>query len=443
MTALLKAFLKTAARHTIGRLPPPGSRLSGQLAIQGGRPVRDARWRPYADARTGALLDWLSRVGPSFRRIFFSGVEGLPQPFARKFERLWADYCGCEHALLVPHGTDALRIALAAAFDHDGLEYGGEVIVPNLSFIASATAALDRRFGVALVDVDPKTLLLDPEQVEAAVIPGQTRAIMAVHQFGQPADMNALRAIASKHGLKLIEDAAQAHGAESEAGRVGSLGDAAGFSFQSSKNLSAGEGGIITTNDDRLFELASSICNVGRAAGGGGRWEHRNLGWNIRPTEYQAALLLERFAKFDAQQRRRAGNFAKLREYLEGIRSFEALGVDPRVRKHGMYMFVLRYRPQHCGGWSLEDVLQAINAEGGPIHRSYAATIAQQPAMQKIASHHPKYIRKLPTPISDAAVSEIAYIPHHIFLGAERDMRDIAAILHKVEIHCRQNPTSP
>src|SRR5205823_5479845 len=113
-------------------------------------------------------------------------------------------YCGCRHALLLPHGTDALRLALAAVFDHDGLEYGGEIIVPNLSFIASATAALDRRFGVALVDVDASTLNLDPKRVEEAIIPGKSRAIMPVHQFGQPADMTLLCAIAQKHGLKII-----------------------------------------------------------------------------------------------------------------------------------------------------------------------------------------------------------------------------------------------
>src|SRR5919109_2176302 len=234
----LKDLARRAARHTIGRLPPSAARLSGRLAKDGGAPVRDVRLRPWASPDSGKLGAWLTAVGPRFRKIFLSGVEGLPQPLAREFGRRWADYCGCRFGLLLPHGTDALRIALAAAFDHDGLDYGGEVIVPNLSFIASATSALDRRFGVALVDVEPETLLLDPARVEKAIVPGRTRAILPVHQFGQPADMTSFRAIALRHGLKIIEDAAQAHGAEWETGRVGSLGDAAGFSFQSSKNLS-------------------------------------------------------------------------------------------------------------------------------------------------------------------------------------------------------------
>src|SRR5207253_6774816 len=127
-------------------------------------------------------------------------------------------------------------------------------------------------------------LLIDPRRVEEAIVPGKTRAIMAVHLFGQPANMTALRDIAARHNLKIIEDAAQAHGAAWETGPVGSLGDAAGFSFQSSKNLSCGEGGMLTTNDQTVFERAYSMHNAGRALAGGGRWDHVTLGWNCRPT---------------------------------------------------------------------------------------------------------------------------------------------------------------
>src|SRR5262249_19712316 len=172
-----------------------------------------------------------------------------------------------------------------ALLNHDGLDYGGEIIIPNFSFIASATVPLDRRFGVAFVDVDPGTLLLDPARAEDAIIPGKTRPIMPVPLFRHPANMTALRAIATKHGLKVIEDAAQAHGAVWESSPVGSLGDAAGFSFQSSKNLNCGEGGILTTNDEQTFERAYSMHNAGRPRLGGGRWEHMVLAWNIRPTE--------------------------------------------------------------------------------------------------------------------------------------------------------------
>src|SRR5262249_18795040 len=157
------------ARAALGRLPPSAARLSGTLAKDSGKPVRDVRLRPWADVRRGLARTWFTSVEPSFRHIFLSGLEGLPQPLSREFSSRWANYCGCSFGLLLPHGTDALRIALAAVLDHDGLDYGGEIIIPNFSFFASASAPLDRRFGIAIVDVDYETLLLDPKRVEEAI----------------------------------------------------------------------------------------------------------------------------------------------------------------------------------------------------------------------------------------------------------------------------------
>jgi dTDP-4-amino-4,6-dideoxygalactose transaminase/predicted dehydrogenase len=313
------------------------------------------------------------------------------------------------------------------------MEYGGEIIVPNLSFIASATTVLDRRFGVALVDVDPDTYLLDPKRVEEAIIPGKTRAIMAVHLFGQPADMTALTDIANRHSLVLLEDAAQAHGAIHELGRVGSIGAAAGFSFQSSKNLSAGEGGAFTTNDPEIFERAYSFHNVGRARQGGQRWGHHSLGFNMRASEYVAALLLYRFQKFEAQQQRRAENFQRLREYLSEVSCVTPLAIGPGVQRHGVHMFVLRYHAEECDGLAIKDFIRTLQAEGLPLNRGYEATMAQQPALQLIAEKHPSYLRLLPTPVSDNAIKNMLFLPHDIFLGTDADMREVAAAFVKVQ----------
>lgn len=432
MNPLLKKIVKAVARQSIGRLPRPASRLTGKLAEDGGKPVRDVRLRPWPSYH-GNAMRWLGGMGAEFRCVFTSGVEGVPQPLAKQFAKQWAEYCGCRYGLLLPHGTDALRIALAAVLDHDGLDYGGEVIVPNFSFIASATAALDRRFGVAFVDVDPTTLLIDPKRVEEAIIPGKTRAIMPVHLFGQPADMTSLRAIAKKHGLKIVEDAAQAHGAVWETGPAGSLGDVAGFSFQSFKNLTCGEGGALTTNDEQVFERAYSIHNAGRSLVGGERWEHVTLGWNCRPTEYQAALLLHRFQSFERQQAVRLSNFQKLRELMEEIACLKPLAVHPGVRRHGMHMFVMRYRPEHCGELLFEDFLKAVQSEGMPIYRAYETTMSNQPAMQTLMARRPEYFRLLPTPVAEQAANDTVYIPHNVFLASEADMADIAAAIRKVE----------
>jgi dTDP-4-amino-4,6-dideoxygalactose transaminase len=432
----IRIVLKHVARRTVGRLPSSPSRLTGELAKNGGKPVRDVRLRPWSSVEDGNLSLWHTGMRAAFRHIFLEGVEGFPQPLAQQFARQWAAYCGCQYGVLVGHGTDALRIGLAAVLDHDGLDYGGEVIVPNLSFIASATAALDRRFGVAFVDVDPGTLLLDPTRVEEVIVPGKTRAIMPVHLFGQPADMTALKAIADRYGLKIVEDAAQAHGAVWETGPVGSLGHAGGFSFQSSKNLASGEGGALVTNDEQVFERAYSIHNAGRSLTDGSRWEHVNLGWNCRVTEYQASLLIHRFSTFDRLQATRRKNFQYLRELMANIACLMPLALHAGVRAHGMYMFAMRYKLEHCGGLSIEKFLDLVQAEGAPVYRAFAVTMSNQVAMQHLMKKHPKYFRRLPTPVSDQAAQEIVYIPQNVFLGTTGDMEDIVAAVRKVERHC-------
>ena len=433
---IVRKSAKLAAKGVIRTLPPlPGrpGRLTGKLAKEGGLPVRDVRFRPWPSSPSTSLVEWTTKLSPKFLQIFLTGVEGLPQPLATQFCAEWARYCGARHALLLPHGTDALRVAITAALDHDGMEYGGEIIVPNLSFIASATTVLDRHFGVALVDVDPDTYLIDPRRVEEAIIPGKTRAIMAVHLFGQPADMTALSDIAKRHSLVLLEDAAQAHGSIHELGRSGSIGAAAAFSFQSSKNLSAGEGGAFTTNDPEIFERAYSFHNVGRARQGGQRWGHHSLGFNMRASEYLAAILLHRLQKFEAEQQRRAENFARLREYISEVSCVTPLAIGPGVERHGIHMFVLRYHADQCDGLAIGDFLRALQAEGLPINRGYEATMAQQPALQLIAEKHPTYLRVLPTPVSDAAVANMLFLPHDIFLGTDADMREVAATFVKVQ----------
>jgi len=427
-----KLAAKSAIR-TLPQLPGKPGRLTGTLAKEGGLPVRDTRFRPWPSYPSTSLAEWATKIGPRFLQIYLTGVEGLPQPLATRFASEWAAYCGATYGLLLPHGTDALRVAIAAAIDHDGMEYGGEIIVPNLSFIASATTVLDRQFGVALVDVDPETYLIDPQRVEEAIVPGKTRAIMAVHLFGQPADMTALRDIAKRHSLVLLEDAAQAHGGIHELGRTGSLGDAAGFSFQSSKNLTAGEGGAFTTNDSQIFERAYSFHNVGRARRGGQRWGHHSLGFNMRASEYVAAILLTRMQKLEGEQQRRAENLQLLREYLGDVSCVRPLGIGPGVQRHGVHMFVMRYETDECGGLSIEDFISAIQAEGLPMNRGYTATMAQQPALQLIAEKHPSYLRVLPTPVSDAAVKNMLFLPHEIFLGSAADMSEVAAAFRKVQ----------
>ncbi len=441
MSSLVKRIVRGVAQQTLGRLPQSSSRLMGRLALHGGQPVRDIRLRPYASSRQGALQSWWLHVAPQFRKLFCSGQEGIPQRLAAEFASQWAAYCGARYGLMLPHGTDALRFALAAACDHDGLEYGGEVIVPNFSFIASANMALDRRFGIALVDVEPDTLLLDPEKVEAAIVPGKTVAVAAVHLFGQPCNMTSLMRIAEKYSLKVIEDAAQAHGAEWQGKRAGSLSHAAGFSFQSHKTLNCGEGGAFTTDDESIFERVYAMHNVGRARHGAGRWEHLSLGWNCRPTEYQAVLLLHRLKLFDKQHAVRERNFKCLYELLGKDGCLVPLAVRPEVTRHGMYMFAMKYRSEFCGGLSIDEFLKAVQAEGIPIHRAFACTISDQPAMKQLRDKRPEFIRVEMTPVAEKAAGETVYIEHEFFLGAESEMKDVVAAVRKVESYFQGRST--
>jgi dTDP-4-amino-4,6-dideoxygalactose transaminase/predicted dehydrogenase len=430
-----KKAVKAVARNILRLLPAPKGRFTGKLAIHGGSPVRQAKFRPWPTFPDASFRQWLASAGPVLRQVFLSGTEGLPQPLAKRFAQEWARYCEAKYALLLPHGTDALRIGIAAALNHNGLEFGGEVIVPNLSFIASATAALDRRFGVTLVDVDAATLNLDPVRVEAAIKPGRTKAIMAVHLFGQPADMTSLRTLATKHSLALIEDSAQAHGAIHEMGRAGTLGDVAAFSFQTSKNLPSGEGGALTTNDSALFERAYGLHNVGRRLVGGMRWAHETLGWNCRPSEYVAALLLERLRSLESQQQLRWERFKLLRELLGDLSSVEPLGMGPGVLRHGVHMFVMRYRKQGCGGLEIDDFLKALLAEGVPLARGYEKTLSQQPVFANLARRHPEYVRIEETPVSNEAVGNLVYLPHPVFLSTPEEIAEVAAAFRKVEAH--------
>jgi predicted dehydrogenase/dTDP-4-amino-4,6-dideoxygalactose transaminase len=287
---------------------------------------------------------------------------------------------------------------------------------------------------VALVDVDPETLLIDPDRVEAAIVPGRTRAILPVHLFGQTADMERLRAIARRHGLALIEDAAQAVGAVHALGRPGTLGDAAAFSFQAFKNLASGEGGALVTDDDEVFERAWRLHDVGRPRIGGERWLHESLGWNVRPSEYVAAVLLHRLARVEAEQELRARRFAQLRAELAELGAVRPLALAPGLVRHGAHMFVLRYRPEACDGLVLADYLAAVRAEGVPAAPLYGGmTQSEQPALRRLAAQRPDWLRVLPTPVAQTAVRELVWLPHDLLLGSAEDVSEIAAAFRKVE----------
>jgi perosamine synthetase len=204
-------------------------------------------------------------------------------PYVTRFENDFAAFCEVEHAIAVSNGTVAIHLALHAM----GIGAGDEVIMPDLSFIATANATLMTGAVPVFCDVDAESLCIDPALVEAKITP-RTKAIMPVHLYGHPADMRSIMAIAAKYGVRVIEDAAEAHGSRANGHRVGGLGDCATFSFYGNKNLTTGEGGMITTNDAAF----ASRCRLLRdhAMSLSKRYWHDELGFNYRITNLQAAL---------------------------------------------------------------------------------------------------------------------------------------------------------
>jgi len=230
------------------------------------------------------------------------------------FEREFADFCQVEHGIGVSSGTDALSVALRAL----EIGPGDEVIVPSHTFFATIEAIVHTGATPVMVDIEPATMTVDPDRIAAAVS-GLTRAILAVHLYGHPADMDPILAIARDRGLRVIEDCAQAHGARYKGRRCGSIGDAAAFSFYFTKNLGAyGEGGFVTTKNPEVAERIRLYRNHGHVS----KFEHARIGFNLRLDELQAAVLRLKLRHLDENNRRR----------LAIARRYDALFADTPIR---------------------------------------------------------------------------------------------------------------
>jgi dTDP-4-amino-4,6-dideoxygalactose transaminase len=236
----------------------------------------------------------------------------------------------------VCNGTLGLTAAMRAL----GVGFGDEVIMPAYTFIGSATSALMIGAVPVFVDIDDRTHLLDPSAVEAALTE-RTAAIMPVHLAGQPCDMDALTEIGARRGVAIVEDAAQALGAEWRGRRVGALGDAGMFSFQTSKNMTAGEGGALVTNSPEVAERLYAQANVGRIPGGAW-YQHEHVGFNLRMTEFQGAILREQLRRHPEQATLREANAAYLASLIAEIDGITVPEEDDRVTVHGRNLFMFR-----------------------------------------------------------------------------------------------------
>ncbi|MHB1296713.1 MAG: DegT/DnrJ/EryC1/StrS family aminotransferase [Anaerolineae bacterium] len=334
------------------------------LAIEGGRPVRTTpipTWPQWDQREEDALLatlhsgQWWAPEG--------SQVTALESEFAALHDALYG--------VAVTNGSAAIEVALRAA----GIDWGDEVITTPYSFIATASSCLLLGALPRFVDILPETWNLDPAQIEAAITP-RTRAILPVHLGGEPADLDAICEVASRHGLPVIEDACQAHGAMWQGRKVGAIGAAGCFSFQASKNITGGEGGMILSNDEGWAERCWSVCNVGRQRHGAW-YQHITLASNYRLSEWAGAVLRVQLSRMEEQAARRSSNAALLAEALREIKGLRATHGDPRVTRNAYHLFKLWYDPAAFGGHSAAEFAAAIRAEGIPIGTGYPEPLAR------------------------------------------------------------------
>lgn len=389
------------------------------LAINGGTPVRTKpfpEWPIFDETEEKLLLE-----------VFHSGKWGgtgrikLPE-----FERQFANLHGAKHAVSVANGTIAITLALQAA----GIEPGDEVIIPSYTFIATATATLLLGAIPVFVDVEEDTLLLNPELVESAITP-KTKGIIAVHIAGAPANMTRLREIADKHGLIIMEDAAQAVGSRWEGRGAGTLGDVATFSLQSSKNINAGEGGIILTNSDHIADMAWSLSNCGRIKNGAW-YQHEHVGWNFRMTEMQAAIGLGQLTRLQQQNDTRERNAAKLTQLLSSIPGIVTLKRDPRITTHAYHLYMFKLESELAARIEKSDFIAKMNAEGVHANPGYIPLHLNDAIIRDSAKRSGQH-RIYDCPVTERLCKrEVVWLHQNQLLGPEEDMDDIAEAIAKV-----------
>ncbi|MGD9723477.1 MAG: DegT/DnrJ/EryC1/StrS family aminotransferase [Pirellulales bacterium] len=396
------------------------------LALLGGTP---ARQRPFTSWPIFGERDE-ARVLAALRSGRWGRLDGNE---VAQFEERFAAMHGCRHGIAMVNGTVSLRLGLMAA----GLPAESEVIIPPYTFFSTASAVIEANMVPVFADVELGTFNLDPQALEAAITP-RTRAVIPVHFAGQVADMDAIMAIAARHNLLVIEDAAHAHGAHYQNRRAGSLGHLGSFSFQSSKNLTSGEGGIIVTNDEQLAAECRSLSNCGRIPSG--VWyEHHVISGNYRLGELQGALLNTQLERLEQQTVSRDANGRYLQERLANVP-----GVHPQQRpdactRHAYHLFMLRLDAAAFGA-PRAAVIEALRAEGIGCAAGYGFSLPAQPMFRKRAfgPYLPGLRDRLDyaqaqCPNSDLLCREQAvWLEQSMFLGPREDMDDIARAFEKV-----------
>ncbi|MCH8289477.1 DegT/DnrJ/EryC1/StrS family aminotransferase [Candidatus Poribacteria bacterium] len=388
------------------------------LAVSGGTPVRTESfpsWPTFDDSDLKV-----------FEEIYRSGRWGHG-PKVPEFARRFAEFQGAKYGICVNSGTAALYIGLKAA----GIGLGDEVITTPYTFQATTVAILMANGTPVFVDTLPDGFNIDSSKIEE-VITTKTKAILPVHIAGYPADMDAIMEIANKHNLLVVEDCAQAHGAEWRGVGVGSWGHFGCFSFQASKNLCAGEGGIVLTNDRKLYERAWAIHNCGRPPADAEFGEIEPLGGNFRMTEWQGGLLLSRFGRLEAETNHRNMNMRFLDQGLGEIPGIKVVVLDPRATRCGCHGYKAIFDSEEFDGISRADFLKAMRAEGIPMGHWYTTPMYQNPLTQSDFFSTPLDYSGIHCTEVEKICQTGLSLGQSVLMGSREDMEDIINAAMKV-----------
>lgn len=347
------------------------------------------------------------------KEVFESGmlVQGEK---VRLFEEEFARYIGVKQAIAVANGTLALDTALKAL----RISPGDEVITPAFSFIASSNCALYQGAKPVFADIDRRTFNIDPSDV-AEKITSKTRAIIPVHLFGQPADMKTLSETTEDHGIALVGDAAQAHGARYRGRKAGGLGDVGCFSFYVTKNMTTGEGGMITTNNNELARRARLLRDHGQS----GKYHHILLGYNYRMTEATAAVGLVQLSKLDGFNKKRRENAETLTEGIERIRGLTPPYVKDDVI-HVFHQYAIRVEEDYL--MERNKLAEYLKKKGVEVAVHYPTPIYRQPLYNELG------YGKMICPVAEETCKRILSLPVHPSVAKE-DVKYILDVLGAVE----------
>jgi dTDP-4-amino-4,6-dideoxygalactose transaminase len=425
-----------------------------QLAINGGTPLRKKDFHPWPvfDREEEEAVLGVLRSGKWWRYSFGEeiGVNAHHENERSRvavFQEEFAKHQGSRFGIACSSGSAALDMAVRALHIGPGME----VIVPAYSFISSATCVLQSNAIPVFADIDPETFNLDPQKVSESIGP-RTAAIIPCHFGGQVADMDKLQEITQGRGIQIIEDAAHAHGSKWGNRGAGSIGSCGTFSFQNSKNLTAGEGGIVITDDAETAHHIESLTWLGRHSGR--PWyEHHRLGWNYRITEIQAAILTVQLTRLEEQNVRRRENASYLSSRLRDIGGIAPPGIDRRGKIWSVHLFIMRYDADAFKGLPRKIFVKALNAEGVPVSPGYTHPLYKNPMFL----NSDFYAEKCPLscsiyggrvdyesfqercPVSERmCTNEALWLEQRLFLGNRADMDDIAEAILKIKTHVEE-----